>query len=111
MYMQGLANFIDDFLGGLILIGYALVVGSLLWSAIILRVWSGQPAASHSVIRQSVAVLRFGSISLAALQGTKLLIKGVVLWGVLGELPMADYLGTVQVQAGLARFVLPIGMA
>lgn len=110
MYMQGLANFIDDFLGGLILISYALVVGSLLWSAIILRVWSNQPAASHSVIRQAVVVLRFGGFALAAMQGTKLLIKGVVLWGVLGELPMADYLGTVQVQAGLARFVLPMGM-
>lgn len=40
MYMQGLANFIDDFLGGLILISYSLVVGSLLWNALILRVWS-----------------------------------------------------------------------
>ena len=45
MYMQGLANFIDDFLGGLILIGYALVVGSLFWSAFILKVWSPRPAA------------------------------------------------------------------
>ena len=38
MYMQGLANFIDDFLGGLILISYALVGKSTL-SAFILRVW------------------------------------------------------------------------
>jgi len=57
MYMQGLANFIDDFLGGLILIGYALVVGSLLWSAFILKVWSDHPVAGKAIVRRAVAVL------------------------------------------------------
>lgn len=110
MYMQGLANFIDDFLGGLILIGYALVVGTLFWNAFILRVWSSQPAASPAIIRRSVALLRFGAIALAGMQGAKLIIKGLVLWGVLGELPLADYMGTVQFQAGLSRFVLSLGI-
>lgn len=110
MYMQGLANFIDDFLGGLILIGYALVVGSLLWSAFILKVWSAKPAASDAILRRAVAVLRFGAISLAAMQGAKLVIKGMVLWGVLGELPVDAYAGTVQFQAGLARLVLSLGI-
>jgi putative copper resistance protein D len=111
MYMQGLANFIDDFLGGLILIGYALVVGSLFWSAFILKVWSPRPAVNQAIIRRALAVLRFGAIALAAMQGAKLLIKGMVLWGVLGELPVADYVGTVQFQAGFVRFVLSMGMA
>jgi putative copper resistance protein D len=110
MYMQGLANFIDDFLGGLILISYALVVGSLFWSAFILKVWSDRPAVSSAIIRRALSVMLFGAISLAAMQGAKLVIKGLVLWGVLGELPMADYLGTVQFQAGLARFVLSLGI-
>ena len=110
MYMQGLANFIDDFLGGLILISYALVVGSLFWSAFILKVWSDRPAVRPTIIRRALAVLRFGAISLAAMQGAKLVIKGLVLWGVLGELPMTDYLGTVQFQAGFARFVLSLGI-
>ncbi|MFN5745967.1 MAG: copper resistance D family protein [Methylococcaceae bacterium] len=110
MYMQGLANFIDDFLGGLILISYALVVGSLLWSAVILKVWSDKPLASPAIIRQALAVLRFGAIALAAMQGAKLVIKGMVLWGVLGELPIADYAGTVQFEAGLARLLLSLGI-
>ena len=46
MYMQGLANFIDDFLGGLMLISYALVVGSVLWSFVILRVTAAGRFAS-----------------------------------------------------------------
>ena len=111
MYMQGLANFIDDFLGGLILIGYALVVGSLFWSAFILKVWSPRPAVNQAIIRRALAVLRFGAMALAAMQGAKLLIKGMVLWGVLGELPVADYVGTVQFQAGFVRFVLSMGTA
>ena len=110
MYMQGLANFIDDFLGGLILIGYSLVVGSLFWNAFILRVWSPQPAVHDAIIRRATTVLRLGAISLAAMQGTKLLIKGMVLWGVLGELPMSAYVGTVQFQAGLVRLLLSLAI-
>lgn len=110
MYMQGLANFIDDFLGGLILIGYALVVGTLLWNAVILKVWSDKPAASPAIVRRAVAVLRFGAVALAAMQGAKLVIKGMVLWGVLGELPIEAYVGTVQFQAGVARLLLSLGI-
>ena len=58
MYMQGLANFLDDFLGGLILISYALVVGSLIWAAWILRIWSAVTRASDAVAARSVALLR-----------------------------------------------------
>ncbi len=111
MYMQGLANFIDDFLGGLILISYALVVGSLFWSAFILKVWAKEPLANPAIIRRAVSVLRFGAIALASLQGIKLLIKGMVLWGVLGELPIQDYCGTVQFQAGFLRMLLALGIA
>jgi putative copper resistance protein D len=111
MYMQGLANFIDDFLGGLILFGYALVVGSLLWSLVVLRARSAQPRAGDAVIRRAVGVLRIGAIALAAMQATKLVIKGLVLWGVLDELPVAAYAGTVQFQAGLARLLLALAIA
>jgi putative copper resistance protein D len=110
MYMQGLANFIDDFLGGLILIGYALVVGTLLWSAFILKVWGDKPAASPAIVRRALCVLRFGAIALAAMQGAKLIIKGMVLWGVLGELPVDAYVGTVQFKAGLARLLFSLAV-
>jgi copper resistance protein D len=105
MYMQGLANFIDDFLGGLILIAYALVVGSLFWRAFVLRRVPGQPCGGPGAQAAAIKVLRFGAKSLAVMQGTKLIMKGLVLWGVLGELPILDYFGTVQFQAGLARMV------
>jgi putative copper resistance protein D len=109
MYMQGLANFIDDFLGGLILISYALVVGSLLWSAFILRIWSGA-IAGDAIVRRGVAVLRAGAIALAVTLGTKLVIKGLVLFSVLGDFPIAAYMGTVQFKAGLLRLLLSLAI-
>jgi hypothetical protein len=48
MYLQGVADFLDDLLGGVGLVGYGLVVGSLLWSAAVLeetllRLHAGRP--------------------------------------------------------------------
>jgi len=110
MYMQGLANFIDDFLGGLILIGYALVIGSIIWSTVILRCWSKVSEKPNIVIR-AVSIMQLGASSLALMQFTKLLIKAMVLMGVLGELPIADYVSTVQFKAGLVRLGLAAGIA
>lgn len=107
MYMQGLANFIDDFLGGLMLISYALVVGSVLWSFFILRVHTVH-SASGSVALISIKVLNFGSRALAWTVGIKLFIKGMVLWSTLGELLWIDYVNTVQFKAGLLRFLLAL---
>jgi putative copper resistance protein D len=109
MYMQGLANFIDDFLGGLILISYALVVGSILWSVLILRVWSSDPIAPE-IVRRSICLLRAGAFALSVTTGLKLLIKGVLLASVLGDFPLEAYAGTVQFQAGLVRFLLSLGL-
>lgn len=109
MYMQGLANFLDDFLGGLILISYALVVGSLIWAVWILRIWSAVTRASDAVAARSVALLRIGAIALAAMQGIKLVIKGLILVSTLGEFPFAAYAGTVQFKAGLLRLLLALG--
>jgi len=108
MYMQGLANFIDDFLGGLMIISYALVVGSVLWSFVILRVATANRAGDAAIL-SSVKVLHWGAVSLAATVAVKLVVKGAVLASTLGELPMAAYAGTVQFQAGLLRLILALG--
>ena len=110
MYMQGLANFLDDFLGGLILIAYALVVGSFLWSAIILKVWSRECTAGTGIIRGCIHILRAGAMALAIMMLLKLIIKGLILTAVLGELPVAAYFSTVQFQAGLLRLILAGGL-
>jgi putative copper resistance protein D len=109
MYIQGLANFIDDFLGGLMLISYALVVGSVLWSFVILRVASAE-RASDGAVSGGVKVLHLGAVALAVSVGSKLVIKGAVLAFTLGELPLGAYADTVQFQAGLLRVFLALGL-
>ncbi|MDD5036935.1 MAG: CopD family protein [Methylococcaceae bacterium] len=108
MYMQGLANFIDDFLGGLMLISYALVVGSVVWSFVILRVNTAERAGDGAILG-SVKLLNIGALALAASVATKLVIKAAVLASTLGELPLEAYAGTVQFKAGLLRFFLALG--
>lgn len=108
MYMQGLANFIDDFLGGLILIAYALVVGTMAWRLWVLRADQNHPPQGPEIQGAALRVLRVGAISLAIMQATKLVMKGLVLYGVLGELPLESYTGTIQFQAGLARLILSL---
>lgn len=109
MYIQGLANFIDDFLGGLMLISYALVVGTILWVFVILRVSSAKPLAGPAIVLRAVKLLHVGAVSLAASVATKLVIKGAVLAATLGDLPLGAYAGTVQFKAGLLRVFLALG--
>lgn len=111
MFIQGLANFIDDFLGGLMLISYSLIVGSLIWAACILRVWDASPAtgAPRQVVALCIRILKAGAITLAAMQGIKLLIKGMLLAATLGDFPLGAYMSTVQFVAGLLRFILSCG--
>jgi copper resistance protein D len=107
MYMQGLANFIDDFLGGLILISFAMVIGGIVWSGFVLKCWGGEKTDSR-LTRRSAKIIRYSAIGLLVMQGLKLLIKGLVLFGVLGELPILDYISTVQFKAGFIRLILAI---
>jgi len=109
MYMQGLANFMDDFLGGLMLISYGLVVGSLFWGFVILRVTSRDPVGAN-VTRAGVILLRWGAAALATFIAIKLVIKGTVLASMLGELPLEAYISTVQFKAGVLRLALALGL-
>ncbi len=107
MYMQGLANFIDDFLGGLILISFAMVIGGIVWSVFVLKCW-GSAKADPTLAKRSAKIIRNSAIGLVVMQGLKLLIKGLVLFGVLGELPILDYISTVQFKAGFIRLILAL---
>lgn len=106
MYVQGIANFLDDFMGGLILISLALLVGSLVWAAFILRIGRAAARVDAAIAARCADLLRTGAFALAVFQSLKLLTKGVVLASSLGELPLDAYVATVQFRAGVARIVL-----
>ncbi|MFO1204207.1 MAG: CopD family protein [Burkholderiales bacterium] len=106
MYVQGVANFLDDFMGGLLLLSLALLIGSLVWAAFILRVGRGAPGGEAAIVRRCVDVLRYGALALVVFQSLKILTKGVVLASSLGELPLGAYAATLQFRAGIVRIAL-----
>jgi len=103
MYVQGLANFLDDLMGGLELVSLSILVGSLFWGALVLRVWRPDSAAPATAWHGCMRVLRAGALALAVTQALKILTKAAVLASALGELPLTVYAGTVQFQAGAIR--------
>jgi putative copper resistance protein D len=106
--IQGIANFLDDLMGGLQLIAYCIAIGSVLWTLRVLRSGSGDvpPSAQRIALRLLVK----SAWALAVTQLVEIVMKGIVIAATLGELPLA-YAGTVQVVAGTVRILLAIALA
>lgn len=111
MFLQGIANFIDDLMGGFQLLGLAMLVGSIVWAFCVLRVTSAAQCASASTLTLAARVLRTGALLLAGAQALKIATKGLVLASSLGTLPLADYAATVQFEAGSVRLLLALAAA
>jgi putative copper resistance protein D len=110
VYVQGIGNFVDDISGGLILVALAVVVGAVLWAFFMLRV-GRRDAADPALARRCAELLRAGAVALGVIQLLKLATKAVVLTSALGALPVTNYAGTVQVQAGLVRACIAVTIA
>lgn len=106
--IQGIANFLDDLMGGLQLIAFCIAIGTILWTLRVLRPGSGDapPAALSAALRLLVQ----SAWALAITQGIEIVMKGIVIAATLGELPLA-YVGTVQFVAGAVRVVLAAALA
>ncbi|GAB4352681.1 MAG: CopD family protein [Methylohalobius crimeensis] len=119
--LEGLANFLDDFMGGIQLISFAITLGALIWIGYILpglnRVTlPSQPDRSEGaqkLVDYGLGWVYAGAFTLAAGHAISLLAKAWVLKETLGQLPLAAYLGTTQFQAGFLRmlFGLSLGIA
>jgi putative copper resistance protein D len=107
--IQGIANFLDDFMGGLQLIAYSLAVGTVLWALVVLRIARRQdtPRAAAAI---AVRLMKIGAYSLAATQFIEIAMKGIVIATTLGEFDFAAYAGTVQFIAGAVRIVLALAL-
>ena len=111
MFLQGIANFIDDLMGGFQLLGLAMLVGGIVWALSVLRVAAASGAAPANTLTLSARVLRWGALLLAGAQALKIVTKGLVLAATLGTLPLADYASTVQFEAGSVRLLLALAAA
>jgi putative copper resistance protein D len=104
VYVQGIANFIDDLLGGAGLVALSLVNGSLLWWIAVLR--AGRAGVPGSAAGLCACWLRRGAVGVTLIQALKLVVKAVLLSSSLGDLPWSAYFGTTQFLAGTARVLL-----
>ena len=108
--LEGLANFLDDLMGGFTLISFALSLGALLWSRWVLEPIVPEGAVKARLARYSLQWLYIGAFALAASHAVALIAKGWVLKETLGVLPWAAYLGTIQFKAGFVRMLLALGL-
>ena len=111
MFLQGIANFIDDLMGGFQLVGLAMLVGSIVWALSVLRVAATPGGSPTGTLTLAARVLRWGALLLAGAQALKIVTKGLVLAATLGRLPLADYASTVQFEAGSVRLLLALAAA
>ncbi len=109
--LQGLADFLDSFMGGFGLVALSIALGSLLWMIFIL---DALPIPREDKTRLSHQPLQWLSMSgwlLAATHAIALVSKGVVLKETLGHLPLEAYMSTTQFRAGFVRMLLSLGLA
>ncbi|HEB77310.1 MAG TPA: copper resistance protein [Methylothermaceae bacterium] len=108
--LEGLANFIDDLMGGIALISFALSLGALIWNRLVLKSLLPPGSGSERLFRHSLRWLYLGAFALGASHGVALLAKAWVLKETLGVLPWAAYTATVQFKAGLIRMLLALAL-
>lgn len=108
MYLQGVADFLDDILSGLSLIGFGLIVGSFLWRMVVLDSGHSMPI---SIIRRSSWGIWAGALVVAAATALGLLVKSWTLAAMLGEFKFALYAETLPFKAGVLRFLLALALA
>ena len=109
MDLQGIANFSDDLIGGLLAISLSLVFGSLAWRAWILR--EVEEAAPRAATTRCIDLLIAGACGVGLCQLMKLGTKIVLLQSMLGAVPWSAYTATTQFQAGLVRCLLGLTLA
>jgi putative copper resistance protein D len=107
MQIQGLATFVDDLMGGLILVSLSIVIGAIAWGLVILR----GGAEGRELLQRCLMLMRGGALALAATQAVKIVAKAGVVAASLGEFPWGEYIATAQFQASLARVVIALAIA
>ena len=109
MYLQGIASFLDDLIGGLLAVSLSLVIGSLVWAFAVLR--AGRETPDRMLLDACMRLLQAGAVAMAVLQALKLAAKAAVLASLLGELPWTAYMTTVQFGAGVLRILCAAALA
>lgn len=108
--MAGIADFLDSLIGGVMLICFALAIGSLFWGLFVLRPWQRLDGYNDALMQRTIALFYKGGLYLAAAQLLKLIIKIWLMAAVLEKWPFPEFAETTQFTGGIIRIILTLAM-
>ncbi len=101
--MEGIADFLDALISGVDLIFFALTVGTVLWSWLVLQPWQ-HDGYETILLKKTVQLFTLGALGLAACQLLTLMLKAWLIAMTLAISPFPAFTHTLSFQAGLSRF-------
>ena len=110
--MEGIADFLDSFIGGIDLVFYAMTIGGLFWGMIVLHPWNAdRRLINENLIQTSIKFIYFGAIALAVTQLLKIILKIWLMTALLGKWPFPELATTHLFIAGSVRLILCLKLA
>ena len=101
--MEGIADFLDSFIGGISLTFYSATIGGLFWGLFVLCPWSKNTRYNPILLRKTVILIYKSAFMLTVCQLLKIIIKIWLIKATLEEWPFPAFAQTLQFQAGLLQ--------
>lgn len=110
--MEGIADFLDSFVGGIDLFFYTMTIGSLFWGVVILQLWNVDRAQfNQTYVQASIKLVYVGAFALAITQLLKLILKICLMTSILEKWPFPELATTSLFIAGTIRLLLSLLLA
>ena len=110
--MEGIADFLDSFVGGIDLVFYATTIGGLFWGLIILHPWNAnRRLINENLVQTSIRYIYIGAMALAVTQLLKIILKIWQMTTLLEKWPFPELATTHLFIAGGFRLIFSLILA
>ncbi|HYB09296.1 MAG TPA: CopD family protein [Alphaproteobacteria bacterium] len=109
--MAAIADFLSDIVDGLSWAAFALALGGLAWTVIVLRVQDSDSPFSGAPVHRAIDLIGKGALVLAIAQVLELAADAYILDATMGRSPFPALYGAAFFRAGSARALLAFAMA
>src|SRR5262245_51679684 len=109
-----LAELLDTFLRGIVLMGVAVALGGIAWGLWVLRAGPRPvmtPSAPIAAVRRGLALVWAGAVAVGVGQGLLLTLKALALSNAFGAEALGDFADTLHFVAGATRILVALAMA
>jgi copper resistance protein D len=106
-----LHDFLAGLLRGIILLGFTVAAGGVVWGLAVLRAPRvGDGDGSSRAAKRCLGIVALGALTLAVAQAAALVLQNYVLAVTLGRHVLVDLLATAAFRAGLARILFALAL-